>query len=139
MSKKTFADGDEALTIASVSGVPLVLLRVEDAAMLAAAVVVYAHVHESWWWFAGLFLVPDISMLAYVRGPRLGALCYNAAHTSTFAFVLVGVGWWQHYPLVLCIGLIWLAHIAFDRMLGYGLKYPTGFGDTHLGPLGRTR
>ena len=30
------------------------------------------------------------------------------------------------------IALIWLAHIGVDRLLGYGLKYPTGFKDTHL-------
>jgi hypothetical protein len=30
--------------------------------------------------------------------------------------------------------LIWTAHIGFDRMLGYGLKYPTRFKDTHLNP-----
>jgi hypothetical protein len=30
------------------------------------------------------------------------------------------------------IALIWLAHIGLDRMLGYGLKYPTEFKDTHM-------
>ncbi|MDU3890869.1 MAG: DUF4260 family protein [Serratia liquefaciens] len=33
--------------------------------------------------------------------------------------------------------LIWGAHIGFDRALGYGLKYASGFADTHLGGLGR--
>lgn len=37
--------------------------------------------------------------------------------------------------LVLSLCLIWLAHIGMDRMLGYGLKYPTDFKDTHLGRL----
>jgi hypothetical protein len=26
--------------------------------------------------------------------------------------------------------MIWLAHIGFDRALGYGLKYSSGFGVT---------
>jgi hypothetical protein len=29
--------------------------------------------------------------------------------------------------------LIWGAHIALDRVLGYGLKYPDGSKETHLG------
>ena len=33
------------------------------------------------------------------------------------------------------IALIWAAHIGVDRVLGYGLKYPTAFRDTHLGPV----
>ena len=32
---------------------------------------------------------------------------------------------------------IWTAHIAMDRALGYGLKLPTGFTDTHLGRIGK--
>jgi len=28
---------------------------------------------------------------------------------------------------------VWTAHIGADRAPGYGLEYPTEFGDTHLG------
>ena len=41
-------------------------------------------------------------------------------------------------PLVLSIAMIWLAHIGFDRALGYGLKYVSGFGFTHLGRIGQS-
>ena len=34
------------------------------------------------------------------------------------------------------VALIWAAHIAVDRALGYGLKYGAGFGLTHLGRIG---
>ncbi|MEF9606012.1 DUF4260 family protein, partial [Paracoccus sp. PXZ] len=34
-------------------------------------------------------------------------------------------------------GGLWLAHVGFDRVLGYGLKLPSGFRDTHLGRIGR--
>lgn len=37
---------------------------------------------------------------------------------------------------VLRLALIHLAHIGFDRALGYGLKYGTAFGDTHLCRIG---
>jgi hypothetical protein len=49
---------------------------------------------------------------------------------------MVGVGWWQARPLVLALGLVWLAHIGVDRLLGYGLKYNDNFQHTHLGWIG---
>ena len=36
------------------------------------------------------------------------------------------------YGFAVQLALIWLAHIGADRLLGYGLKYPTAFTDTHL-------
>ena len=40
--------------------------------------------------------------------------------------------------LAMHLALIWSAHIGFDRALGYGLKYDTGFSFTHLGRIGKT-
>jgi hypothetical protein len=34
----------------------------------------------------------------------------------------------------LLLSLIWTAHIGFDRLLGFGLKYSNRFKDTHLNP-----
>jgi Domain of unknown function (DUF4260) len=51
--------------------------------------------------------------------------------------VLIGLGWWQHRPLVLALGLIWLAHLGLDHLLGYGLKYDDSFQHTHLGMIGK--
>jgi hypothetical protein len=34
-------------------------------------------------------------------------------------------------------GLILFSHSAMDRMLGYGLKYESGFKFTHLGEIGQ--
>jgi Domain of unknown function (DUF4260) len=86
--------------------------------------------------FGALFLAPDISMLPYLVNVRVGAACYNAAHTVTCAALLGGADLLTSRSLVLSLATIWLAHIGFDRVLGYGLKYSTGFGDTHLGHLG---
>ncbi|RKQ33951.1 DUF4260 family protein [Oceanobacillus halophilus] len=33
---------------------------------------------------------------------------------------------------LIIVGLIWTAHIGMDRMIGFGLKYPTAFKDTHI-------
>jgi len=40
--------------------------------------------------------------------------------------------------LLLAVGTIWFVHIGADRALGYGLKYATGFGDTHLSDSSRS-
>jgi hypothetical protein len=83
-------------------------------------------------------LLPDAAMAGYLRGSRLGAQLYNLAHSTVLPAAMIGLGWWQSRPLVLALGLIWLAHIGFDRLLGYGLKYDDHFQHTHLGHLGTT-
>lgn len=97
-----------------------------------------------WMWTAALFLAPDFSMLGYAGGRRLGAWCYNFAHSYVLATLpliaalLLPSGEMSHAWL-LQIGLIWCAHIGFDRALGYGLKSEEGFTITHLGRIGRDR
>jgi hypothetical protein len=76
-------------------------------------------------------------MLGYLIGSRTGAAVYNIAHTTALALPLAVAGYLAEQPGVLAVALIWIAHIGIDRALGYGLKYPTGFGDTHLGRIGR--
>ena len=113
-------------------------LRLEGAAALAAAAALYHANGFSWLWFAVFFLAPDLSMLAYLKGPRAGALAYNVAHTYAIALPLAFAGFFAREPFILAAALIWIAHIGFDRALGYGLKL-AGFHDTHLGPIGRAR
>ncbi len=112
-------------------------LRIEGLALLAASVALYAQLHGSWGWFAALFLVPDLSLLGYLRGPQLGARIYNTGHSTVGPLLLALVGLLAGLPAVLPYALIWTAHIGFDRALGYGLKYGTAFGDTHLGVIGQ--
>jgi len=76
-------------------------------------------------------------MLAYLAGLRTGAAAYNAVHTYVPALLLLLAGFVASLPAATAGALIWIAHIGMDRALGYGLKYPTGFGDTHLGRVGR--
>lgn len=115
-----------------VIGAPRVFLRLEGAAALAAAAVAYAGIGGGWAMFAILFLVPDIFMLGYLGGSRFGAATYNAGHTYVTPMSLAAYGLFQAQPLTLEIALIWIAHIGFDRLLAYGLKYPTAFGHSHL-------
>lgn len=119
-----------------VSGAPRVLLRLEGALLLAAAVVAYAHLGAGWGLFAAFFLVPDLAFVGYLGGPRLGAIAYNTTH-STIGWVLAAAASLVAVPALLPYALVGLAHVGFDRMLGYGLKYGTAFGRTHLGAIGR--
>jgi hypothetical protein len=122
---------------AGVAGVPRLLLRLEGIALAAAATILFAHVGTSWWLFAALILVPDLSMVGYLGGPKIGAGIYNAAHTTLAPVALGLLAFQSDRPIALAIAFIWLAHIGIDRAFGYGLKYGTGFGATHLGAIGR--
>jgi hypothetical protein len=112
---------------------PKLLLRAEGASVFLASLLAYRALHGSWVWFAVLFLTPDFGMLGYLFGTKVGAICYNAVHTY---LVPLGAGVACHalgHDAVLPWLVIWIAHIGFDRMADYGLKYPTVFKDTHLG------
>jgi Domain of unknown function (DUF4260) len=112
------------------------ILRLEGAAAFATAIALYAHSGLSWPLFALLFLAPDLAMLGYLIGPKVGAQAYNLVHTYALALPLALAGFWLASPLALALGLILIAHIGMDRMLGYGLKCSSGFRDTHLGRIG---
>ena len=102
------------------------ILRAEAAALFVAGVLLYLQLGAEPWWLLILLLVPDISMLGYVGGPQLGALTYNLVHNS-----VIGLG------ALAIAGAVLVAHVGMDRSLGYGLKLPTDFKDTHLGRIGR--
>jgi Domain of unknown function (DUF4260) len=111
---------------------PRWLLRVEGLALFVAAVVLYFHFDYPWWLLLVLALAPDLAMVGYLAGARVGAAAYDAVHTTALPITLGLVGVLADSDLALQLALIWLAHIGADRALGYGLKYPTNFKDTHL-------
>ena len=117
---------------------PVLLLRLEGAAALGLGVAAYIWLGQSWLTFALFALAPDLSMTGYLRSPRFGALSYNLAHTYVGPALLALSGL-ALGPLAFGLAAIWVAHIGFDRMLGYGLKLDTGFQHTHLGPVGKAR
>lgn len=107
-------------------------LRIEGLLVLGLSVAFYAQSGTSWWVFALLLFAPDLFMLGYLKDPRLGALIYNIGHTYLAPAVLASIGWATQWPLLDPLALIWCAHIGMDRLLGFGLKYPTSFSDSHL-------
>ncbi|CAN5793735.1 hypothetical protein BH24CHL8_BH24CHL8_09820 [soil metagenome] len=115
------------------------LLRAEGVAVFAVGAASYVAAGGEPWLLLPLFFVPDISMLGYLGGPRLGAVTYNLAHTLVLPIILALTGWWLSQPLLLMAAGVTATHIGLDRTLGYGLKYPTSFQDTHLGRIGKQR
>jgi hypothetical protein len=136
-SKGTREQVRSPLLPGSAGGAVRGVLRLEGLAVFALAVAAYAQFGAGWSFFFGLFLLPDLSFLAYLAGPRVGAISYNAAHSYVGALALLAGGVLGAMPVLLALGLVWCAHIGVDRALGYGLKYASGFGATHLGRLGR--
>jgi hypothetical protein len=120
-----------------VEGGPRLILRLEGAALAIGAAFFYWRFGGSWLIFAVLFLAPDLSFLAYLISPRVGAIVYNALHSTIGPFALVAFAASEDWSATEKIALIWLAHVGLDRALGYGLKYAAAFNETHLGRIGR--
>lgn len=113
--------------------------RLEGLALLAVSVLAYARFGEGWLLFAVLFLTPDLSFFGYLAGPRIGAWAYNLAHSLIGPLLLAAAGGLTGDGVFVALVLIWLAHIGFDRALGYGLKSSDSFSVTHLGLIGAAR
>ena len=111
---------------------PSVLLRVEGLATAVAAVVLYFHLGHPWWLLALLVLAPDLAMIGYLAGVRSGAAAYDLAHLEALPVALGTAGVLAGSDVAVELALVWLVHVGADRALGYGLKYPTRFEDTHL-------
>jgi hypothetical protein len=112
---------------------PGVLLRLEGGALLIAATTFYFYAGGLWPMFLALLLAPDLALLGYLRGPRVGARSYNLLHTTSLPLLLLAVSLPAGLTPGVLLAAIWLAHIGLDRLVGYGLKYPTDAKDTHLG------
>ena len=124
---------------ASVLTDPITLQRLESGVLLVLSLVIYWKLAGPWLWYILLILAPDLFMLGYLGGTRLGAAVYNLGHTWLLPGVLAAVGIIGGASFAVDVAVIWIGHIGGDRLLGYGLKLPTGFQETHLGRIGRSR
>ena len=120
----------------AVDGVPRIMLRIEGAALAIASVYMFHRLGGNWWLFASLILVPDVSLLGYLGGTRLGAIAYNALHVTLGPLACAALGFLLPSFDLIQVALVWAAHVGIDRALGLGLKYNAGFGFTHLGRIG---
>ena len=111
------------------------LLKFEGLVIFIACLYFYNQIGVSWWLFILLWLLPDISMIGYLRDKQIGAIMYNFVHNYILALLVVLLGLWQGNNYIVSLGVILVSHIGLDRFLGYGLKYTSGFKDTHIQKL----
>src|SRR5436189_5543241 len=130
---------DEAARPGMVTGAVRTWLRIEGLAAFAAGVGLFGMTGAPWLLAVPLILVPDVSAVGYLAGPRVGAFAYNLVHTWAAGLLLLALGLSSGVPAVEVVGAILIAHVGMDRAVGYGLKLPTAFQDTHLGRIGRLR
>ena len=127
------ASGESAVPAATVRG----WLRLEGAAAFIAGLALFGWLGAPWLLLLPLLLLPDLSAIGYLRGPRLGAITYNIVHNWALGLAVLGVGLATDIAPIAITGAVLVAHVGMDRALGYGLKLPTSFQDTHLGRIGR--
>lgn len=113
------------------------LIKFEELLLALLAIYLFLGLDYAWWWFFVLFLAPDVGMVGYLVNPRVGGLTYNLAHHKGIAVALFLLGAYFQLQGLQLAGLVILAHSSFDRVLGYGLKFPDSFQHTHLGVIGR--
>lgn len=113
------------------------LIRLEELLLTLLSLYLFADLNYPWWWFPLLLLTPDLSMIGYLLGPKVGAWTYNLAHHRGIAVVLFILGSLSQVQWLQLAGVIMFGHSSLDRMLGYGLKYTDSFQHTHLGRIGR--
>lgn len=116
---------------------PNALLRLEGLAVFLLALAIFWQQSFSWPLFWSTVLLPDLALFAYLVNARVGARLYNITHSKLLPGALAVVAIAMSHALLSALALIWFVHIGFDRMLGYGLKYPEGFKVTHLGTIGK--
>src|SRR5262245_45866381 len=112
-------------------------LRLEGLAAFAIGLVLFGLSGGNWPFLIPLILLPDISAIGYLAGPRSGSFTYNLVHSWVPGFVTLGIGLWLASPAITLVAAILIAHVGMDRAVGYGLKLPSSFQDTHLGRMGR--
>ena len=113
------------------------MLKLEELFLFGLALFLFSGLDYGWGWYALLFFTPDLSMLGYLVNPRFGSWTYNLIHHKGLAVSFYIWGYLTLNPALMFAGTILLGHSSFDRVLGYGLKYPDAFQNTHLGRIGR--
>jgi hypothetical protein len=113
------------------------VIQLEEAAMFSVSIYALYILKVEWWFYVLLLLGPDISMIGYLAGNKVGAVLYNLFHHKAIAILVMIFGLISQSLTIEIIGIILFGHSSMDRMFGYGLKHFTGFSDTHLGKIGR--
>jgi hypothetical protein len=111
------------------------ILLLEYIAGLLLSMYLFSQLNYEWWVYAAVFFTPDISLVGYLLNTQVGAVSYNLFHHFGIAVLLYVFGALFHFPIVQMVGAVWMGHLFFDRIFGFGLKYPDNFKHTHLGDI----
>lgn len=114
------------------------IVSLESLGLFILSIFLFSQLSYAWWLFPALLLLPDLSMIGYAFGPKIGAILYNIFHHQLLGISLYLMGIYGQLEVLQLIGIIIFAHSAMDRVFGYGLKYFSGFQDTHLGKIGKS-
>lgn len=112
------------------------LIRLEELGLFLFSIYLFTTLSFPWWFFPLLLFAPDLSMVGYAAGPRIGAYIYNVVHHRALALLYYMAGMLLHAPVLALVGVMLFAHSSLDRALSYGLKFTDSFNDTHLGKIG---
>jgi Domain of unknown function (DUF4260) len=97
-------------------------LRLEGLAAFGAGLALFGASGGNWLLVVPLLLLPD-----------------NLIHNWVPGIAVLGIGVWLGSPVIILAASILIAHVGMDRAVGYGLKLPSSFHDTHLGRMGRDK
>jgi len=114
-------------------------LRLEGLAAFAAGLGIFGATGGNWLFIIPLLLLPDVSAAGFLVGQRVGTFTYNLVHNWVPGLAVLALGGWLASPVVVLAGAVLVAHVGMDRAVGYGLKLPSSFHDTHLGRMGRDK
>jgi len=114
---------------------PKILLHLEGLAVFVVSIILFSYLNGNWILFLVLFLVPDLTFFAYLINKKIGSYTYNIMHTYFVPIILITISIIYDYNFGTRIAIIWFAHIGMDRSIGYGLKYPKEFKETHMGKV----
>lgn len=113
------------------------LIKLEELGQLLLSIILFNQMDFAWWVFLACILLPDLSMIGYLFGTKVGAMTYNTFHHKLLGIVAFAFGIWLDQPNIALAGTILFGHAAMDRIFGYGLKYSDDFKHTHLGWIGK--
>ena len=107
-------------------------LHAEGLAAFVAGLALYLQFGGDPWLFLPILLLPDLGLLGYLAGSRVGAFLYDLVHNWAIGLAAIGLAVATGSSALWIVGAILVAHVGMDRAVGYGLKYPGAPKPTHL-------